>query len=593
MHSIVQHFCDTCKRLPGKTAIKYKKKSQWHQMSWRQYHKEVEQLAWVLKQKGLGKGDRLALLCDTRWEWAMVDLACLALGAVLVPIYASSSSEDIEFILNDSAAKFLVCENLALYRKYQKIAGGCSELLECFCIDSIDGCQSLQDLVDTAEEPDSFLEDEASELQLEDLATIVYTSGTTGTPKGVMLSHLQIVSEIEDAFAVFHVTPEDRSLSFLPFSHIFGRCEHWGHVYAGFEMAFAENIESLRDNLLEIRPSFLVAVPRIFEKIYNGVIAAAEASPLKHRLFLWAVDVGKKVSWHKQYKQAIPTRLLVEYKLADKLVFSKLAQKLGGRVRFAVSGGAPLQAEIAEFFHAAGLLVLEGYGLTETCAAVSLNTHFDYKFGSVGLPLGDAVFRVDEDGEILVKSKKLMLGYYKRPDANAEVFTEDGYFRTGDVGKIDEQGFLYITDRKKDLIKTAGGKYVAPQKLEKLVKASKYISNVLIHGDRKKYIVALITLESEQIIKYAEKQKIPFHNFSELVDRNEIYQLIRSHIAELNQDLASYETIKAFDILDHDFTIEGGQLTPSLKVKRKHCDRLYETRLEKLYGNEASWDVRY
>ncbi len=286
-------------------------------------------------------------------------------------------------------------------------------------------------------------------------------------------------------------------------------------------------------------------------------------------------------------------KVLLEYKLAQKLVFSKLMEKLGGKVRFAVSGGAPLNGDIAEFFHAAGLLILEGYGLTETCAAVSLNTHLEYKFGSVGIPLGNSEFKLAEDGELLVKSDKVMIEYYNNPEATKETFTEDGFFKTGDVAQIDDKGFVTITDRKKDLIKTAGGKYVAPQKLEKLLKSSKYISNVLIHGDKKKYIVALVTLEEEEILKFAKEKQIEYGSFKELVDKNEIYQLIRRHVAEVNLDLASYESIKAFHILDHDFTIEGGQLTPSLKVKRKHCDNLYTEQIQKLFGNEASQNVSY
>lgn len=593
MSNIVSRFCQTAIRLDSQTAVKRKINGKWRSHSWREYHEKVESLAYGLKSLGFNKGDRLAIISDTRFEWAATDLACLGLGGVLVPIYASNSKEDIEYILNNCGAKVLVIENPKLLEKFQQVATQCKKVEKVVLIDTLDNTEyeSWESIQQKAEE--GFLAQQAEQVSIDDIASIVYTSGTTGKPKGVVLSHKQIMSEITDAFDVFNVTQDDVSLSFLPFSHIFGRCEHWGHAYVGFLMAYAENIESLRDNLVEIQPTFLVAVPRIFEKIYNGVISAAEASPIKHRLFLWALDLGKKVSWHKQYKEQIPMKVLLEYKLAQKLVFSKLMEKLGGKVRFAVSGGAPLNGDIAEFFHAAGLLILEGYGLTETCAAVSLNTHLEYKFGSVGIPLGNSEFKLAEDGELLVKSDKVMIEYYNNPEATKETFTEDGFFKTGDVAQIDDKGFVTITDRKKDLIKTAGGKYVAPQKLEKLLKSSKYISNVLIHGDKKKYIVALVTLEEEEILKFAKEKQIEYGSFKELVDKNEIYQLIRRHVAEVNLDLASYESIKAFHILDHDFTIEGGQLTPSLKVKRKHCDNLYTEQIQKLFGNEASQNVSY
>lgn len=592
--NICVHFFETCNRLQSRTAIRRKSKGQWRGESWENYKNIVEKMAYGLQSLGFQKGDRLAIVSDTRFEWAITDMACLSLGGVTVPIYSNNTADDMQYILNDSEAKVLILENLDLFKKWESVKDKCPNIKDVFVIDSKDQKDISFESLQKSFSPDFKLSELVKDIQLEDIATIVYTSGTTGRPKGVVLRHKQVLSEIDDAFEQFSVTDKDLSLSFLPFSHIFGRCEHWGHVFVGFTMAYAESIENLRDNLTEVSPTFLVAVPRIFEKIYNSVIAAAEASPVKHKLFLWAVDVGKKISWFKQQKENIPVKLLLEYKLAHKLIFSKLAAKLGGKVRFAVSGGAPLNGDIAEFFHAAGLLILEGYGLTETCAAISLNTAVDYKFGSVGKPLGDDTdIKIDEDGEILVKSDKVMKEYYNNPEATKDVFTEDGYFRTGDVGKIDENGFLLITDRKKDLIKTAGGKYIAPQKLEKLLKLSKYISNVLIHGDKKKYVVALITLDPDTVSDFAKQKNISYNNFAELTDKNEVYQIIRDVVADVNSQLASYESIKAFHVLDHDFTIEDGQLTPSMKVKRKLCDKRYEKEISDLYGTEASDSARY
>lgn len=595
MHkNICSHFFDTCNRQSTNTAVRRKIKRKWRSETWELYKNKVEKMAFGLQSLGFKKDDRLAIVSDTRFEWAITDMACLSLGGITVPIYSNNTADDMEYILNDSEAKVLILENRSLFDKWESVKEKCPNITNVFIIDEDDTSEISFTSLQKDFDENFNLEELAQSNDLEEVATIVYTSGTTGKPKGVVLRHKQIISEIDDAFDLLSVTDKDLSLSFLPFSHIFGRCEHWAHVYVGFTMAYAESIENLRDNLIEVSPTFLVAVPRIFEKIYNSVIAAAEASPVKHKLFLWAVDVGKKISWYKQKKENIPVKLLIEYKLAHKLIFSKLAEKLGGNLRFAVSGGAPLNADIAEFFHAAGLLILEGYGLTETCAAIALNTAVDYKFGSVGKALGDdTTIKIDADGEILIKSDKIMLEYYKNPEATNEVFTEDGFFRTGDVGSLDEQGFLKITDRKKDLIKTAGGKYIAPQKLEKLLKLSKYVSNVLIHGDKKKYVVALISLDPETIVAFAKSKAINYGNFSELSDKNEIYQVIREVVAEVNSQLASYETIKAFHILDHDFTIEGGHLTPSLKVKRKLCDSMYESEISALYGKEASESARY
>ncbi|MCB0394953.1 MAG: long-chain fatty acid--CoA ligase, partial [Bdellovibrionales bacterium] len=424
----------------------------------------------------------------------------------------------------------------------------------------------------------------AKKTEIDELATICYTSGTTGNPKGVMLAHRQIISEVVDVFDIMTVNENDRSLTFLPFAHILARVEHFGSLYSGFCAAYAENIDRIRSNLLDVKPTFFAGVPRIFEKIYNGVITQAEVSPTKAKIFRWSVKIGKKVSQAKLQKKTLPPQTLIKYQIAKKLVFDKLAEKLGGRMRFAISGGAPLSREIAEFFHAANLLILEGYGLTETTAAVTLNSPYDYCFGTVGKPLGDVEIKIAEDGEILVKSDKVMMGYYNRNDANTEVF-QDGYFCTGDIGEITPTGFLRITDRKKDLIKTAGGKYVAPQKLENLLKISKYISNVLIHGDNRKYIVALVTIEVGEVEKFARENGVTTKNKSELVGNATVQRLIREEIARVNSQLASYESIKNFAILENDFTIESGELTPSLKVKRKFCDKKFSEILDSLYHN--------
>ena len=397
-----------------------------------------------------------------------------------------------------------------------------------------------------------------------------------------MITHTQALSEVADAFPLLGVTVRDRSLCFLPFAHILGRVEIWGHGLTGYTMAFAESVDRLKDNLVEVKPTIMMAVPRVFEKIYNGILAQAEASPLKSKVFHWALALGREMSQYKVEKQPVPLDLALKYRLAKKLVFDSISDRMGGRLRFAISGGAPMSRSIAEFFHAAGLLILEGYGLTETTAAVAVNTPFDYKFGTVGKGIGDVRFKIADDGEILVQSKKVMKEYLDDPEAT-KVAIVDGWYHTGDIGELSPEGYLRITDRKKDLIKTAGGKYVAPQKLEGLLKVSRFISQVHIHGDQKKYVVAILTLNMDSLRAWAGENGIDGKSRGDLVANPKVRKLIKNAVAETNSHLASFETIKNFAILPREFTVESGELTPSLKVKRKVVDDHYKALVDSLY----------
>jgi long-chain acyl-CoA synthetase len=366
---------------------------------------------------------------------------------------------------------------------------------------------------------------------------------------------------------------------------VLGRIEIWGHAIIGHTLAFAESIEKLRDNLLEVKPTLMISVPRVFEKIYSGILSQAEVSPLRSRVFQWALSVGREISRCKIEKKSVPVDLALRYRVAKKLVFDAISERLGGRLRFAISGGAPLSPSIAEFFHSTGLLILEGYGLTETTAAIAVNTPFDYRFGTVGKPIGDVRFKIADDGEILVHSKKVMKEYHKNPDETARVL-RDGWFHTGDIGEISEDGYLRITDRKKDLLKTAGGKYVAPQRLEGLLKTNRFISQVHIHGDQRKYVVALVTLNMPEVEKFSAENGIPNQDPAKLVQHPKIRELARKAIAEANSHLASFESIKNFAILPSEFTIESGELTPSLKIKRKVVEQNYADLIQSLYGPE-------
>lgn len=589
--TVCHKFLETATKHSSRTAVMFNRGGRWTELDWSGYRLAVETIAAGLQILGIRKGDRVAMLSNTRLEWAAADLAILGLGAITVPIYQSSTSEDISFILTDSQAKVLICESPGVLKKLQPILREMKSIEHVICFEptepSSGTCISLDELQEKGKAAlklsPTLYELAVEELTQEDTATLIYTSGTTGRPKGVVLTHMQALSEVADAFPLLGVTSRDRSLSFLPYAHVLGRIEIWGHALIGYTMAFARSIDKMKDDLTDVKPTILIAVPRVFEKIYNGILAQAEISPVRAKVFHWAIGVGREISLFKVNKQPVPIDVALRYQLARRLVFNAISERLGGQLRFAVCGGAPMSQAIAEFFHAAGLLILEGYGLTETTAAISVNTPFDYRFGSVGKAVGEVKIRIAEDGEVLIQSKKVMKGYYNDPEATSRTIV-DGWFHTGDIGELSPEGYLKITDRKKDLIKTAGGKYVAPQRLEGLLKANRFISQVHIHGDQKKYVVALLTLNYDSVEKYAEENGIETKSREALVESPKIKDLIRKAVADANSQLASFESIKNFALLPKDFTVESGELTPSLKIKRKVVDEHYREVIDRLYN---------
>lgn len=571
---ITQHLLDGRQRPEKWVAVRFKRHRQWLELNWQDYYRSCEACGLGFAALGIEKGDRVAIISNTRWEWGALDFGILGIGAVTIPVYQSNRSEEIEFILQNSEPRVVVVEDMAQLKKWEHIAKRCKSVEHVICIQPGDelppSVMGWDDFLNRgvsqfASQPEYFAERTAQN-SLSDLATVVYTSGTTGEPKGAMITHEQILSEVEDLVKAYPISPLDSTLCFLPFAHVLGRAELWLHTYLGFTLNYAESIEKLRVNLKEVRPTVIIGVPRIFEKIYAGLLTQIEGQPWRKKMFDF-------LNGANDFARAT---------VADWLIYSKLREGLGGRLRFVVSGGAALEPKLANFFQKAGLLILEGYGLTETTAAVIVNTPGAYQFGTVGKPLPDVEVKLATDGEILIKSHKVMTGYYKDPDSTAMVL-KDGYFHTGDVGEFTEQGFLRITDRKKDLIKTAGGKYVAPQKLEGLLKTSPLISNVLIHGDKRKYVVALVTLNEPFVKAMARDQGWTFRDFKALSQLPELRENVRKAVAQVNTELASFETIKNFAILPDDFTIEKGELTPSLKVKRKVCDERFKEVIETLY----------
>lgn len=573
--TITQHLVDAFDRPSAWTAVRFKRHKSWINLNWQDYYLSCEAAGLGLVTTGVKRGDRVAILSNTRFEWAVLDFGILGLGAITIPIYQSNRPEEIEYILQDSTPRVLIVEDQSQLSKWESIAKKCKFVEHVICIqpsaDLPEGILTFDALLDRGvqkrnENPKSFQE-EIKKSKLSEMATIVYTSGTTGDPKGAVLTHEQILSEVEDITRAFPVSPLDSTLTFLPYAHVLGRVEMWMHTYVGFTLNFAESIDRMKHNLAETKPTVIIGVPRIFEKIYGGLLAQIEGHPWRKQLFDW---VNNHESWFGRT-------------VAETMIYSRLRKGLGGRLRFVVSGGAPLEAKLAEFFRRAGILILEGYGLTETTACITVNTPDSYRFGTVGRPLADVKIKIAEDGEVLVKSKKVLREYFNDPAATANVF-KDGYFCTGDVGEFTEDGYLRLTDRKKDLIKTAGGKYVAPQRLENMLKLNPLISHALIHGDRKKYVVALVTLNEYYLKNLAQENSWSYRDYRSLTQLPEVGGMIRKVIAQTNEQLASYETIKNFAILPEDFTVERGELTPSLKVKRRVLDTKYQDIIQGLYS---------
>ncbi|MBI3071147.1 MAG: AMP-binding protein [Deltaproteobacteria bacterium] len=577
-------------------ALKKKVDGQWRAVTWNQWAQTSKNFSLALMATGMKAGDRVAILSNSRAEWVESDFGIIGAGGITVPIYQSNTPDQCEYILNDSESRYVVAEDAAQLAKLQKIRGNLKSVEKVILVSGTVGngvdaawVVGYADFLNRGAEygvaHSAEFEARTSAIKPGDPITFVYTSGTTGPPKGVVLTHANFVFECDAVNQALTLGEDDEQVLFLPLAHIFAKILVFASIQTGSMIAFAESIEKLIDNVGEIRPTFLASVPRIYEKVYGKVKGDVEtAGGLKKKIFDWAVKVGREVSVMKQ-RGDLPTGWLAfKYKIATKLVFSKLQARFGGNLKFFVSGGAPLSREIAEFFHAAGLLILEGFGLTETTAASHVNRLDMYRFGSVGPALPGVDCKIAEDGEVLLRGPNIMREYYKKPDDTRACLTPDGWFHTGDIGVIDKSGILTITDRKKDLIVTAGGKNVAPQNIENALKTSRFVSQVMVHGDKRNYLTALITLNEENVKAWAAHQGISAGSFAELSQRPEVRALLQGVIEEKNRELASYESIKKFVILDHDLAQDTGELTPTLKVKRKFTTEKYQTLLDQMYA---------
>jgi len=557
-------------------------------VTWNEFYDQVRQVAKSLIALGVGKNDKANILSYTNYRWVLTDLAMASIGSCAVGIYHSLLAKDVGHIVKHSDAVLAFAEDASQVAKLMEIRGDIPGIRKVILFKGTpptdDWVITYEDFLELgAEVADDVLEERIDDVEPGDAATIVYTSGTTGIPKGAVLTHDNITFTAQSIYHSFQSEDGDVTMLFLPLAHVFARACVFTALFTGAATVFARSIDTIAEDFRIARPHWFASVPRVYEKVHTRIISGAQAKggpALK--IFNWAVEVGTKISDLKQAKKPIPPLLGLKYALATKLVFSKVQEALGGQVRWCISGAAPINPEIAKFFHAAGVLILEGIGMTENTSFTNVNRYDNYRFGWVG-PTGPGIEqKTAEDGEVLYRGRNVMKEYYKMPAETAETLTPDGWQHTGDLGEIDDEGFLKITGRKKDLIVTAGGKNVAPSAIEGLIATSKYISQVCVIGDRQRYLTALITVDADNIKAFAEERGITTTSLEELLQNQEVNDLIRSVVEEKNTELASFETIKDFRLLD-EFSIENGLLTPTLKVKRNVAMERFADVIEEMY----------
>ncbi|MFN3134350.1 MAG: AMP-dependent synthetase/ligase [Candidatus Kryptonium sp.] len=557
----------------------------WKSISADEALSRVKNIALGLYQIGIRHGDKVALLSESRPEWTLTDLGIISLGAIDVPIYTTQALPQVEFILKNSESKLIFISTRQLYERVLPVLQNVGLADKVITFEKVSNdIMTLEQLEEKGEkvnkENPELYDQLKSKVNPDDLATIIYTSGTTGDPKGVMLTHSNLVSNAVTCASLFtwNATKEV-ALTYLPLSHIFERMIIYLYLYIGIQIWYAESIDKLADNLLEVRPTVMTTVPRFLEKAEERMLAQVQKmSPLKRKLFNWAMNIARQYDPEKEF----PISYRIKHKIADILVYKKLRQRFGGRFRFIVSGGAALRPDLARIFTAAGIPVLQGYGLTETSPVISVNRLERNRIGSVGPVIPGVAVKIAEDGEILVDGPNVMKGYYKNEAETIKSF-EGSWFKTGDIGYLDKDGFLFITDRKKDLIKTSGGKFIAPQVIENLLSANVYVDKAVIMGEGRKFASALIFPNFEALKQFAQENNIAYSNNTELVNHPKVQELYQKIIDDVNQHLAQWETIKKFAVIDGVLTIDEDYLTPTLKVKRRNVEARYRDLIESFY----------
>ena len=593
METVCGMVRDRVRKYGDRTMMKVKRDGSWKEISWNEFYDTARSLGLALIALGVEPGDRAAIFSPNSPEWQMADIATVSIGAADVPLYSTITGKQAQYIIYDSGSKVVFVGTKSHLDRVLSVRDELPQLKKIITMDN-----STSDHVDVITWDEAVAMGKASDnagefdkrrdaVEPSELCSIVYTSGTTGNPKGVMLLHSNFMSNVATASELVHLNDTDVCLSFLPLSHSLERMSgYYTSVYNGVTICHAQSIDTILDDIADIKPHYMVSVPRLYEKFHAGVLAnIATESPMKQKIFNWAVGVGKEASEYKVNGKPVPGMLNMKLKVADKLVFSKIKEKMGGRLRFFFSGGAPLAKEIMVFFYAMGILILEGYGLTETSPVITFNREEAIKFGSVGQAIPGVEVKIAEDGEILARGPNVMKGYWNRPEETAEVM-EGGWFHTGDIGHVDEDGFLFITDRKKDLIVTAGGKNIAPQNIENQLKLDRYIEQVCVLGDRRKYLSALVVPDFEAIEDWAKEKGIKFDSRAELVADPKVNELYRKQIDAMLVDFDKHENITKFTLLPEELTEESGMLTPTLKVKRKVVGKAYEKEIDSMYPGD-------
>ncbi len=590
--TLVEVFERVAQAHPKPNTLNYKKGGQWIPISSDEMLARIGRIAAGLYSIGVRHGDRVALLSESRVEWTLTDAGCQFAGAIDVPIYPTLMPPQVRYIIQDSGARVLVINNHEKFLQLQEILKECRAIEHIIFFDEsgvtpADGL-TLAELEKrgralTEQQPD-LVDDLARQTHRDELATIIYTSGTTGEPKGVMLTQANLVSNLVDSAGHFSFGQADSALSVLPLSHVFERTAMYMYLHHGMAVYFGESIDQIGPNLREVHPTIFVGVPRIFEKIYARV---KEKSAAKGKLNLamlnWAVSVGREQARFAVNHQRVPLWLALKHKLASLLVFKRWRGALGGRIRLLISGGAALPEDLGYIYIGAGMPIVQGYGLTETSPVITAGVLENNRIGTVGKPIKDVEIRIAPDGEIEVRGPNVMRGYYNKPEETRAVFTEDGWFKTGDIGTIDKDGFLRITDRKKELFKTSGGKYIAPQPIEQLIKGSRFVNQVVLIGNGRKFPAALIVPDWEQIESYVQLKGINASSRAALCRHPRIINLFERQIAALTPNLAQYERVKKIALLENEFTIESGEMTPTLKVKRRVIDEKHRDVIDRIY----------